>query len=272
MSRFIQLLRAELIRDVTTALRYPMELIAGLVIMFALFMGLYTGAQSLTGGSLIAGSQELLVVRYCMWFLAIIAINSMSVDIENEARQGTLEQLYLCAPSFMGLLWIRGTVHLLTGSSMVVCLSILLQAATGRWLHISLGSLGPVILTVVLTVGGLLGFGLIIGGLSIVFKRVGQLAAILQFALFFLAFVDLGRMHPFAAAVVSNLPFTRGVGILGRLLADPLSSNALAPSNPELWIAVLWLALDSACYALLGSFIFGAMEKKARRQGALGHY
>src|SRR5436853_7740766 len=134
MTHTLRLLRAELVRDVTTSLRYPLELLAGLVIMFALFMGLYTGARSLAGGAVIAGSHELLVVRFCMWFLAIVSINSMSVDIENEARQGTLEQLFLCAPSFTALLWVRGTVHLFTGSSMVIALSLLLQWATGHWL------------------------------------------------------------------------------------------------------------------------------------------
>lgn len=270
--RFLQLLRAELLRDVTTALRYPLELLGGLVIMFSLFMGLIAGASFLANGELAQGSQELLVVRYCMWFLAIIAINSMSVDIENEARQGTLEQLYLCAPSFMGLLWIRGTVHLLTGSSMVVVLSLLLQAATGKWLNLSLQTLGPVVLTIILTVAGLLGFGLILGALSIVFKRIGQVASMLQFGLLFLAFLDLSRLSPLAANLVANLPFTRGVDLLGRLLADPGSSMALLVSDPALWSGMLWLGLDSAIYAGLGSFIFIAMERKARQQGALGHY
>lgn len=270
--RFFQLLWAELVRDVTTALRYPMELIGGLVIMFALFMGLIAGASFLADGELAAGSQELLVVRYCMWFLAIIAINSMSVDIENEARQGTLEQLFLCAPSFMGLLWIRGTVHLLTGSSMVVVLSLLLQAATGKWLHLSAAAILPVIVIITLTVVGLLGFGLILGGLSIVFKRIGQVAAIMQFALLFLAFLDLGRMHPLAAGLIANLPFTRGVDLLGRLLADPAAAGALTPSDPALWSGLGLLLINSLVYAGLGSLVFTLMERKARNMGALGHY
>jgi ABC-2 type transport system permease protein len=264
----LRLMRAELVRDVTTSLRYPMELIAGLIIMFALFMGLYTGASSLAGGATLAeGSRELLVVRFCMWFLAIVAINSMSVDIENEARQGPLEQLFLCAPSFLSLLWIRGTVHLITGSTMVFALSILLQWATGQWLHISLATLGPVVLAVVLCVVGLLGFGLILGGFSVLLKRIGQLAAIVQFGLFFLAFLDLNKLHPVAAGIVANLPFTRGVHILGKLLAD-----AQPLSNTELWTQMAWLAMDSTVYAIIGSLVFAALSRKARQQGALGHY
>jgi ABC-2 type transport system permease protein len=272
MTRFWQVLRAEFIRDVTTSLRYPVELFAGLFIMFVLFMALLMGAKSLAGGALQAGSQELMVLRYCMWFLAIIAINSMSVDIENEARQGTLEQLFICAPNFLGLLWTRGTVHLLTGSTMVVVLSLLLQAVTGRWLHLSLATLGPVLLTVALCVTGLLGFGLMLGALSVVFKRIGQLASIFQFGLFFLAFVDLSKLAPAAAAIVANLPFTRGVDLLGRLLADPGSARALGPGDPALWTGLAWLLLDSAVYAALGSLVFSAMEQRARKQGALGHY
>jgi ABC-2 type transport system permease protein len=272
MKRWWQVLQAEFVRDITTSLRYPIELLAGLFIMFVLFMALLMGAKTLAGGALQGGSQELMVLRYCMWFLAIIAINSMSVDIENESRQGTLEQLYICAPSFLGLLWTRGTVHLLTGSTMVIVLSLLLQLTTGHWLHLSVAALGPVLLTVALCVAGLLGFGLILGGLSVLFKRVGQLASIMQFGLFFLAFVDLSKLSPALAAVVANLPFTRGVDILGRLLGDPADARTLSPANPELWTMLGWLTLDSAVYVVLGSLVFSALERRARRGGALGHY
>jgi ABC-2 type transport system permease protein len=272
VKRVLQLLRAEFIRDLTTSLRYPMELLAGLFIMFSLFMGLITGAKSLAGGQLQAGTQEQAVVIYCMWFLAIVSLNSMSVDIENEARQGTLEQLFLCSPSFLGLLWIRGAVHLLTGSSMVVVLSLVLQAATSHWLHLEAPAVGPVALAIVLTTLGLLGFGLILGGLSLVFKRIGQLAAILQFGFFVLAFLNLTSLSVSAQAVVANLPFTRGVDILKHLLAPPGTAQALGPASPAIWHSLGWLAADSLVYAVLGSFVFVAMERVARRQGALGHY
>jgi ABC-2 type transport system permease protein len=271
MSRFLQTLRAEFIRDVTTSLRYPLELIGGLVIMFVLFMGMYTGGKALAGGQLLAGSQEALVLGFCMWFLGIIAINSMSVDIENEARQGTLEQLYICAPNFLGLLWTRGTVHLLTGSTMVFVLSLLLQAATGSWLHLSLATLGPALLVIALSVVGLLGFGLMLGGISIVFKRIGQLAAMLQFGLLFLALPHPGA-PPLLGAFLQHLPLARGVELLRGLLTLPGQQGALGPGSATLFAGLAWLVLDSAVYALLGSLVFSAMEKRARQQGALGHY
>ncbi len=48
--RWLKIARAEAVRDFKTALRYPVELCTGLVIMYVLFMALYLGALSLAGG------------------------------------------------------------------------------------------------------------------------------------------------------------------------------------------------------------------------------
>ena len=57
-----------------------------------------------------------MVIGFTMWFFAIMAINTMSMDIESEARQGTLEQVYLHAPNYLGLLWLRALAHMTLGA------------------------------------------------------------------------------------------------------------------------------------------------------------
>lgn len=115
MKRWLKIARAEMLRDIRTALRYPVEVTTGIFIMYVLFMALYIGAKSIAGGQALSGDLDGLVVGYLMWFFSLMAINTMSIDLEREAQQGTLEQVYLHAPNFLGVLWMRAGTHLLLG-------------------------------------------------------------------------------------------------------------------------------------------------------------
>ena len=85
MIRWLKIARAELIRDVTTSLRYPLQLLTGLFIIYVLFMGLYMGARAIAGKFALSGDLDGVIIGYTMWFFALMAINTMSIDIENEA-------------------------------------------------------------------------------------------------------------------------------------------------------------------------------------------
>ena len=266
MSRWLKIARAELVRDITLSLRYPMELGTGLLIMYFLFMGIYLGGRQLAGGAQLGGVEGT-VVGFTMLFFALMALNTMSIDIENEARQGTLEQVFLCAPSFLGLLWVRAVVHLGIGSLAVLALSLAIQLSTGRMLSLAPGELGIVIPVVLLTIAGLCGFGLILGGLSLVLKRIGQLSSLIQFALFFPALADLSGLPPALHSVLLHFPFIRGVQLLKTLFAEGDSAGAAAIRS-----GLSWLAIDTVLYIAVGSLIFLFFERLARRGGMLAHY
>jgi ABC-2 type transport system permease protein len=263
--RWLKILRAEAYRDLITSLRYPVEMVTGLLILYMFFMGLYTGARMLAGQQGVLAGHDGMVVAFTLWFFAIMAINTMSVDIESEARQGTLEQVYLHAPNYLGLLWLRAVVHLAYGAWMVIALSLLIQLTTGRWLHLGLDGLPVLIAAALLGVAGLCGVGLLLGALSLVFKRIGQLSAIVQFGLFFLAFVQLKDLPPMWQAILPHLPLTGAVQIVIALITPGTDPAFFA-------LRLLWLAVDSAVYALLGSLVFLWAEKQARKAGSLSHY
>ncbi len=265
MTRWLKIARAEVLRDLTTSLRYPLQLMTGLFIIYVLFMGLYMGARAIAGKFALSGDLDGVIIGYTMWFFALMAINTMSIDIENEARQGTLEQVYLHAPNYLGLLWVRAVVHLALGAGLVLVLSLLIQLTTGNWLALTWGAVPLVIVVIVLTIAGLCGFGLILGGLSLVFKRIGQLSALVQFSLFFLAYIDLATVPEPWRALVAHLPLARGVDILKALVGAGGDIAAVASGTT-------WLLVDSIGYALLGSLIFYLMERVARRGGLLSHY
>ncbi|MBN2080875.1 hypothetical protein JW859_01585 [bacterium] len=265
MTRWLKIARAELVRDFTISLRYPLELLTGLFILYVLFMGLFMGAKLLAGQQALSGNLDGVVIGYTMWFFALMAMNTMSIDIENEARQGTLEQVYLNAPNYLGLLWVRAAVHLTMGAGVVVALAVLIQLTTGHWLALTWAAVPVVILTIILTIAGLCGFGLILGGLSLTFKRIGQLSALVQFSMFFLAYAELSNIALPWRNIVAHLPLARGVDMLKSLLTP-------AEVYPTLGTDLAWLAIDSLFYAALGSLVFYAMERVARQGGLLSHY
>jgi ABC-2 type transport system permease protein len=197
-----------------------------------------------------------------MWFLAIMAINSMSVDLESEARQGTLEQLFLHAPNLTALIWVRGIVHLLMGSGAVAVLLVAIQLTTGHWLPLRPPLILPALITLVLTTLSLLGCGLAFGGLALVYKRIGQLAAILQFALFLLAFTDLSKLPAPWDRVAAHAPFVSGLAVIKLLFG-----GGAVP-----WLSIASLALDTAIYAALGTLAFAYLKRCALRGGLLSHY
>ena len=264
MVRWLKIARAELIRDYKTALRYPVEMATGLTIMYVLFMALYLGALSLAGGRGLGGGLDGMVVGYCMWFFAMMAMNTMSLDIEREAQQGTLEQVVLHVPDFLGTLWLRAGTHLLLGAGLVIVLNLAIQVSTGNYLHLSFSGWLAAIAVVLVTLVGLCGVGLLLGGMSLLFKRIGQLSAIIQFSLFFLASMDIQSLPEPWPGLVSHLPMAGGVSLLKALVAGA------APLGLAEGFA--WLVFDSACYALIGSVVFKLMERATRRAGLLSHY
>jgi ABC-2 type transport system permease protein len=264
MSRWLRIARAEAVRDFSTALRYPLELLSGVVIMYVFFIGIVTGGSAIAGvKALGAQSLEQMVIAFCMWFLALMALNAMSVDLEGEARQGTLEQIFLNAPSFLGLVWVRGYVHVLLGGMAVAVLAVLIQLTTGRWLHFAPAEAGLALLALLLTITDLLGFGLVLGGLTLVFKRLGQVSAILQFALFFIVVKDLSTLSPAMRALILHAPLAAGVNVV-KLLNSSETSAATGAFVP--------LVIDAVLYAVIGSLFFLWCQREALKRGSLSHY
>jgi len=266
--RALKLFRAELVRSVLLALRYPIELFIGLFIMYILFMGLFLGARSLVRDpQVLSASLDGFIISYVMWFFVISALGRLAHHIESEAQMGVLEQIFLTYPRVLALMMIRSAVDFITSLLMVVVLLVCIMASTGKWLAIGTGNILQILFLLIVTVAGIYGFGLIFAGLALVFKRIGQVGTIMQFAFFFLAYFPAEQISGWLKVAFYSLPLTLGVSLIKTVVVE--QSTVFDGTRP--WL-LLGLVINSAVYLLIGSAVFLICERKSRIDGRLGQY
>jgi len=206
-----------------------------------------------------------ILLGYLMWFYARIVIFNSSDGLLSEAETGTLEQLYL-SPVRTELLLIGRLLGMLISTSVVVLvIALVLPLILGIDLPMRAEGL-PVL---ALTLGGILGFGLVLGGATLMFKHVASLADLLQNLLLFLTgtMVVVDRFPYWLQTVAWTLPTTQGIIVLRNVvLGNQSLSSAWADGS------LVWLALNSAMYLFVGWLLFTWGERVAKRQGTLGQY
>jgi ABC-2 type transport system permease protein len=268
MMRTLKLARAEVVRTVLLTIRYPIEFLVGLGIMYSIFMGLFLGASALVQDpKVLAASLDGFVISYLMWFFVISAMNRLAFHVQMEAQMGVLEQLFLNYPNILGLLLVRSVVDFFESFAVVLVLLMLIMVTTGRWLAIGWSNVGEVLLLIVVTVAGVYGFGLIFAGLALMFKRIGQVGSITQFGFFLLAYLPIEQTSGWLQITLYSLPLTLGIRLLKAVVVH--HESVFGEANVVLLAA---LALNSAVYLLVGSVVFRLCERKSRIDGRLGQY
>ncbi|MGB4290809.1 MAG: ABC transporter permease [Dethiobacteria bacterium] len=239
--------------------RYIFDTISRLITLYIVFALLFFWARAIGWVAFQAGETlEGLVVGYMVWMLAMLAYQDMAWNISMEAKIGTLEQLFL---SPAGFTWVNISFLLsrfLLNLAFTGVMLLLMMLTSGYWLHIDLVSLIPLI---VLTISASYGFGFIMGGLALVFKRIQSSFQILQFI--FIAFIaaPLSRF-PW----VKYLPLAMGNHLLRQVMVHGIRLWQLPPAD------LLTAAIVGAGYFLLGLAVFTRCTGVARNRGLLGQY
>jgi ABC-2 type transport system permease protein len=202
---------------------------------------------------------------FIITFYAMETLSNMSYALTAEAQAGTLEQIYMSpAPSSLVVLG-RSLSSLISATIQLVLIATLLLLlfqinVPFRW------EIFPILF---ITMLGLLGFGYVIGGMTLIFKQVGPFANILQNMLLFIngTFLPVEYMPIWLKTFAQLLPSTQGILVMRRVAID-------GASLADVWAdgTLIYLVAHSGIFLLLGLFIFGYCEKIARRQGTLGQY
>ena len=205
------------------------------------------------------------LLGFLLWFYAAFAISGMSGGITGEASIGTLEQLYM-SPMPTWLVFVgRVIATFVKGTAMVVLLGVVLAMILPVTLPLELAALPPFALTMV----GLFGFGYAIGGLTLVFKQISSASGLLTNVLLFLngALLPVHHFPPWLETVAVFLPTTQGIIVLRKVVVDGMSLTAVWQDG-----SMVFLAVQSAVFLLVGWVLFNVGERIAKQRGTLGQY
>jgi ABC-type polysaccharide/polyol phosphate export permease len=206
-----------------------------------------------------------LLIGFVGYLFFHMQTNRLFWGLLGEMQSGTLEQMYLSPlPS-----WLL-TIGLEVASVVEAALTaILLYLFVSLMVRVSMSWQWAAVLPLVMLVVGSVGYSLILGGLTLRFKRLEILKEMFQIVVLIFGgvFVSLARMPGWMATIARFLPLTPGVEVLRKILLDGVSLQTLA-NDGTLW----WLVGSAAAYLTLGIVIFRWCERIAKRKGTLGQY
>ncbi len=239
--------------------RYPFNLVSAFITLYILFLLIFLGYSKYAAhGPKFGERLDGLVVGFTLWMLTMTAMSTLSGELLQEARYGTLEQLYM-TPMGFGLLCIFRIISSFILNLIFVCaILIVMMLTTQRFLHIDILSLAPLLILSIMSVYGV---GFFVGGLALVFKQVQSFLGIIQFAFigFIAAPVD-------KIPILKALPLALGANLISKVMIKSLSISQFNITD------ILLLIINGFGYFLLGFYTFNFLLRVARQRGLLGHY
>ncbi len=225
-----------------------------LAIMFALGRGVFHQEQVAP-----------LLLGFVGYIFFHMQTNRLFWGLLGEVQSGTLEQMYLSPlPSWLLTIGLQ-VASIVEAAFSVLLLSLFIDLVVRVSIPLRWAALLPLVLLVL----GSVGYSLILGGLTLLFKRLEILKDLFQTVVLIFggALVSLERMPGWMATIARFLPLTPGVDVLRKTLLEGVSLGTLAGDG-----TLLWMVGNAAAYLLLGIVIFRWCERIAKRQGTLGQY
>ena len=256
-ANYFHLVRSILYRDLILLVRYPVDTAGSLVSLVSIFLLIFFGGQSIAPTRL-SDSIEGLMIGYFLWSMSMAAYSGISKTITREAQWGTLERHYLSPFGFGQIImlkaWSGVVISFLWGAFILLPMMLI----TGRWLDINVFTVATIL---VLTLASVVGVGLVFGGLSVLYKKIGNVTDLFQFAI-----VGLIAAPVIGFNWMQFLPIVQGSAMLQRSMQN----------GTHLWefelTPLLILVVTAVVYSILGYIVFQIIHHRARRLGVLGDY
>lgn len=175
------------------------------------------------------------------------SLNSTGKAVEEERKQGTLEQIYLSPIPFHLILLTRNMVSILSKPLMILIIMQLFIWTNG--INLKFNYFSFIYLTII-SIFPLLGIGYILAGVTLIYKGFYQLSSII---IFFIMGGMILPVYPFN--FLSLIPFFPQVYTLRLNFVEGQVFSAL-------WYS--YLLLNSLVYFLVGVVIFRRLEKKSK--------
>lgn len=235
--------------------RYLFNTLASMIGVLILFVMVFFGLRNFNAS---VETLQGTIIGFALWLFSVSAYNNMSYMLLEEARNGTLEQLYLAPTSFRKITAYRVISSFFYNLILFFIFLTIMMTITGQFLTINLG----VVLLLFLTVMSVYGLGYMIGGLSLIYKKVQATNQIFTFLFILLLvlpqFID--------GALLYLVPVSWGNWLIGEMMIEGKTLLELPLES------ILLLFINALGYVAAGTAVFTLCEKVARDRGLLGHY
>jgi ABC-2 type transport system permease protein len=262
MPTSVNIILAEARKSLRIAWYYKFEMAMQLVTLSVIFLFLifFLGKGKVDSAELSSA-----VLGYLVWLYAINMINSVGIELIAEAQTGTLEQMCMSVSVAELALLGRAVATLVTTTIMIGVLDVALLV----FLHTPIPFSFTGLAMLLITLAGLFGFALMIGGATLMFKHVGGLANLMINMIVFTngTLLSVDHFPAWLAALANTLPSTRGVTLLRAAVLDGRSLGSMWGDG-----SLLLLLANSGMYLAAGWLVFEAGARGARRRGSLGLY
>ncbi|WP_337243639.1 hypothetical protein [Luteimonas sp. gir] len=252
--RLLRLCHAEAVLHLHRQRRYAFEFVASSLILLAAFAGLAYGLGWLPDADFLPG-QSSLALGFVLWSFASAAYSGIAGETADEIRGRTLERLCTVGQPLHVLLIVRCSLQV---AGALLGTLVLLHVAfwiVGRSVEVPVG---PLIVILLLAAPSLVGLGLFMSGLSVLFKQAESVNALMLIGV-----IALVSLPAYPGNVLALLPFSHAAAWI---IAEQ-GSLSLAGQLPRL----LFVAGNSSLYITIGLAMFGVCHRAARRRGTLGH-
>lgn len=205
------------------------------------------------------------LVGYLIFIYANYFIYDFHYFIVEASQTGVLEQAYLSPyPFYFKLIgrFISGIIYCTIELILIMSILLLFYSVS---IPFNIGILIPFLITLM----GIAGFALIIGGTGLIFKKSHPFAYLMSNLLLFFngSILPLENMPYFVQIVSKTLPTTQGIIVLRNMLFNNQTLLQICSNG-----SLLLLIANSLAYLILGLYIFNRCENKAQANGVLGHY
>lgn len=255
MKKTFLIFKAELIRSFLLIKTYPMEIFSNILVIFISFVAIYFGIGITSGTNNM--NIDKLFLSYCFGILSMLIISDMGSNIAAESITGTLERIYTMPSRLFPVILIRCIISLILnilyiGIFFVISIFIL---------KIKINFNFNLIFIFIGILPGLLGIGYILSGLTLRYKRLGDIYSLLQFFYLFLALIPYEKFPLFLKYLTGIVPGVMAI----QILRDYQTINLY---SLNFYLMIIYGIL----HLVTGLYLFKLFEKLTLKKGYLGRY
>lgn len=263
---FFLVMKAELVRAFIIMRRYWFATVMGMIVGYGMLISLIFGFRSGTVDAQWATDQTENALGFVVGIFAFGIVGMFSQGLQGMARTGELEQVYMSPhgliTNFLARSFVTSVVSILSWTVMLVLISVTLSSN----LH---ADPFPTFVLLLLTYLNLIGFGFMVGGLTLVFKQIGQATLLIRLAMIGIAFKASPSWYElpgFVLGAAHVVPITDASICLKLVLIEGVGFGVF--THPSFF----FLLVNVALWTTLGIACFKYMETWSRDKGTLGAY